>query len=337
VALGGRATIFWTLLDDDMIDVGVEGETDGWVGFGISEDGGMIGSEAVIGWKSNTGVPNIDIYRLEAKSPDQITPIDTITLINPSVINTPEGTTVIQFQRLRSSGSNPIGDGDIPIVVALGTTRSLSAHAPDDRQPANINFVTGSSAVVTDARRVVHGLLMIFSWGVMLPIGALIARHKLALGANWWPAHPAIQASAYFLSVVAFILAIIMVDSNHFGSVHQAFGLIVTILGMIQVVIARFRPHLEKDDKPNPPTCMEAFTCSAPGGYTAKRYLWEVKHVWLGRFLILFAFVTCLLGIHRFLGLHPLFYVYLAFCILYIVVTIILEIACKPTVVEKKD
>jgi len=52
-------TIHWTVdVDKGEIALAVEVETDGWVGFGISETGGMVGSDVSIGWIGANGSIN---------------------------------------------------------------------------------------------------------------------------------------------------------------------------------------------------------------------------------------------------------------------------------------
>jgi hypothetical protein len=355
--LDGNIMLYWNLPDDvnaagALIDFAIMGLTDGWVGFGISFDGGMIGSEAVIGWVPAVGGQDVDIYILGAKSVSDITPITNIPLTSVSAFND-DGVTVIKFTRTLDSGDNLISlDGDTQIVVAYGTTRSLTQHATDARQQASINFISGeSTAAGLDPMRVTHACMMVLGWGILLPIGALLGRHRPLIAkynkgkekedqCRWWPYHPAFQASGYFLTLMGFILAIIMVGPGpHFYNFHTIGGLIITILGFIQVVFGRYRPHVPEgytkgSTKPEHkvPNCIQATTCNSPSEYTEKRYCWENKHIWLGRLLPLFGFCVICAGFWQIGATDANKIGIIVYCGIVVLFEILLEIISIPCV-----
>ena len=41
--------LYWNHLDDDVIDIGIEANTTGWIAIGISPNGGMENSDIMIG------------------------------------------------------------------------------------------------------------------------------------------------------------------------------------------------------------------------------------------------------------------------------------------------
>eukprot|EP01084_Bolivina_argentea_P252419 423684_1 len=47
--------MYWSVLEDDKIEIGLEVDTLGWVGFGISTNGLMINSDIVMGWINDEG------------------------------------------------------------------------------------------------------------------------------------------------------------------------------------------------------------------------------------------------------------------------------------------
>ncbi|MEP3276418.1 MAG: cytochrome b561 domain-containing protein [Stappiaceae bacterium] len=89
-----------------------------------------------------------------------------------------------------------------------------------------------------------HGRLMVLAWGILVPLGILIARFfKVVPGQDWpnrldnpawWHAHRVCQWSAFGLSVVAVGL-ILAAPSLHDRSVHAVFGWIVLSLLIVQV------------------------------------------------------------------------------------------------------
>lgn len=57
----------------------------------------------------------------------------------------------------------------------------------------------------------VHGIIMFLSWGILLPIGGLLARNKSLVGTPlWFNIHQILQPVAYGLAFIGFIIAFIM-------------------------------------------------------------------------------------------------------------------------------
>jgi len=331
------------------MDMAIKAQTNGWVGFGVSLTGNMIGSEAVVGWVTSAGTQSIMAYTLQAQAVASILPDSNLTLTKTSVFNS-NGTTITKFTRVIAGGNNPIStSGDTLIVAAFGSTRGLSQHASSSTAQASINFISGlSKTAPLDPQRITHGVMMTLAWAVMIPFGACLGRHRPLIKKcnsgkdkedefKWWPLHPALQASGYFLSLMAFVLAIVMVTGKQFHNWHHIMGLIITILGMIQVVWARFRPHhpdgysaASTAPEHQKPTCFQAFTCNSPSDYSSARYIWENKHIWLGRILPLYGLCVVCSGFYKMLLPYPhhfgYFYAMVAYSAAVVVVEIILEI-----------
>ena len=64
----------------------------------------------------------------------------------------------------------PLAGGFTNLIWAVGNTISLAKHQ-------SVNFVTGEShAIAAPPLQVTHGVLMCVAWGVLLPIGIMLAR-----------------------------------------------------------------------------------------------------------------------------------------------------------------
>jgi hypothetical protein len=50
-----------------------------------------------------------------------------------------------------------------------------------------------------------HGVLMCLSWGVLIPLGAIIARNFKTLSATWFNLHRGIQVCPPFKITMAFL------------------------------------------------------------------------------------------------------------------------------------
>lgn len=85
-----------------------------------------------------------------------------------------------------------------------------------------------------------HGALMGIGWGVLLPLGVLLARLLREVGdskpALWFKIHRALQPFAFIITIVAFILIFIFNPGKTFTAdavpVSKAHGAIGTALSL---------------------------------------------------------------------------------------------------------
>lgn len=132
-----------------------------------------------------------------------------------------------------------------------------------------------------------HGSMNFLAWGVLLPLGVIIARFaKPQPGSQgpptWFLLHRIIQSLGLLFTLIAFAIALAMVDKDHkthFGVAHSQIGLAVTIAGVMQPLNALFRP------KPTP--------------RTIGRKVWELVHRVLGYGAILLAVAAILTGLAK--------------------------------------
>ena len=55
--------LYWKVdLDKHMIEFAINASTTGWIGFGLSPNGQMSGSDVLIGWINDDGIENISVY-----------------------------------------------------------------------------------------------------------------------------------------------------------------------------------------------------------------------------------------------------------------------------------
>jgi uncharacterized membrane protein len=290
-ALEDRYSLHWTMHPvESMMDLALVAKTTGWVGFGVSTSaGGMIGSEAIIGWPGS-----INSYHLNAKRAANVTLDSEIPLtVKCSAEFVADGSTwtVVRAHRSIVAGNNAISiTPGIPtnVVVAIGPQGAdyITAHEDDDRVRLQVDFMTGTvKAGKADPRHIAHGALMFVSWGIILQFGAFFARYAKPLpNALWFKLHRIIQFAGFGIAVAGFILALVMVGSAaHFktSNGHAQIGLTVMILGIVQIVVAVFRP--------NP--------ASVGQNKTIIRVLWEYSHWWIGRLALILAVANIFLGL----------------------------------------
>ena len=146
--------VFWNPDQDScMIEFGLAVEYDGWVGFGISESGGMTQSDIVVGWiKDNGHVELQNRYALSRSTPqlfDDQNGIEKISGWKEEIDNTTF--TYLRFKKEMFPDFDPNN-----VNVKIGTTRVIFAygdlnqagdditqHTGDHRGPQSMNLLQG--------------------------------------------------------------------------------------------------------------------------------------------------------------------------------------------------
>ncbi|KAL7524891.1 hypothetical protein ACHAXR_000760, partial [Thalassiosira sp. AJA248-18] len=248
-----------------------------WVAIAFSEDGKMIGSEAVIGIP---GEGTVLKYNLGSKVVSGVEPMQESqqTLFDTS-IEVKDGQTIMKFTKMmKEPGEIELLAGDNNFLGAYGSDTTLSIHSK--RQSVVLNLSSGASEAVSAPNKaawIAHGVMAFLAWGVLVPfaVQSSILRGLLPKGAIWFKLHRAFNATAYALSILIFAIAIATTHKeggSHFQNSHAKMGLVVVILASIQVLGGAFRPHLPAPESSEVKTNL--------------RKDWEIGHRLLGVLLL---------------------------------------------------
>ncbi|KAG8642141.1 cytochrome b561 and DOMON domain-containing protein At5g35735 [Manihot esculenta] len=224
--------------------------TNTWVAWALNPGGQqMTGSQAILAFHNSSGVPTA--YTTS------------ITSLSPSM---QPGGLSFQVSNLKAEYSN----GDMIIFATLHLTSSListnqvwqegtmsgtsfNPHAMDSANRASvgtINFETGATVagtVRTSSKKNVHGVLNAVSWGILMPMGIMIARYlKVFKVANpaWFYLHAACQSSAYIIGVAGWGTGL-KLGSDSPGikySKHRNIGITLFCFATLQVFALLLRP-----------------------------------------------------------------------------------------------
>ncbi|KAI3456485.1 hypothetical protein Pfo_013148 [Paulownia fortunei] len=84
--------------------------------------------------------------------------------------------------------------------------------------------------------RTVHGTVNIIGWGVLLPIGVIIARYFRKLSNDWYSLHILSQLSGFLLGTLGWALGISIKNAakEHSMSTHGILGTIIFAFAIIQ-------------------------------------------------------------------------------------------------------
>jgi hypothetical protein len=120
----------------------------------------------------------------------------------------------------------------------------LASHATVDI----LTTATESSPIASAKLQWAHGSLNALSWGLLLPIGAALARYlrpcASAGPAAWFYAHAATQAAGYLLGAAGFALGIAMgaASPGVTYKLHRGLGIAAGTAGSLQTLAVFFRP-----------------------------------------------------------------------------------------------
>lgn len=289
----------------------------GWVGFGVSPNGAMVGSEAIIGFPDqDVGPGNPGVYNLNAQSPAGVVLADDSAqsqILEANIVQN-DTHTVLTFVRTL--------DGAVPIVpdqanwflTASGLSNELGFHSGRGNVEVVVSACTaeggGASGIIENEARdnmeshyQAHGWLACIAWGVLVPIaiGNSLCRHLIPVQGLWFEVHRAFNSLAIVMTIVLFAIVVNAVEKTSFGdpqhfkpieggdalSKHKTIGLVVFILALIQGIGGVMRPHLpaKNDDG----TLAEEVS--------PIRKMWEFAHKGSGVAILAMAWYQCHSGL----------------------------------------
>lgn len=250
VSLTSSYSLAYTVNGDGTITMEATYDGNGWVGIGFSEDGMMVGSDAVIG-STDTGIPQK--YRLTVLSVDtdtaiQLMPPEEQTLTDATV-EYKDGQTVMKFTKIMKEPNQiEIGMGNNVMLGAHGSFPTIGYHT--SKLTFSINLSSGvaeEKAIPFMSVWLAHGIIAFIAWGVLVPTAVQTAiMRSLFKGPTWFKIHQFINATAVTLTVVVFAIGVAVTSKEgaaHFENSHERMGLAIFILAILQVLDGAKRPH----------------------------------------------------------------------------------------------
>ncbi|KAK1268642.1 hypothetical protein QJS04_geneDACA022768 [Acorus gramineus] len=256
--------------------------TSGWVGMGFSSDGMMVGSSAMVGWINNVGKAHIKQYSLRGQSSSEV-------VVNEGQLKFAARKPVVAlhsasiYLAFQLQFEAPVTQQEIIFAFGTATPRNYHLTKHEDKTSVSFDFSAGVSSASSASSSYPyqlkrnHGALNIFGWGVLLPIGAIIARYFRQHDPLWFYLHTIIQFSGFIIGLAGVVTGIALYDKLHADVLsHRALGIFVLVLGILQVLAFFLKP--DKDSK-------------------IRRY-WNWYHHWAGRLVLFLAAVNISVGIH---------------------------------------
>ncbi|CAI9090161.1 OLC1v1024870C1 [Oldenlandia corymbosa var. corymbosa] len=230
-----------------------------WVAWALNPDGsGMLRAQCLVAFQNSSGL----VHAYTA-------PIGTGTYF----IQLTEGSLSFPVPRLSAEFDNnnkemiifatlrlPAGRTSFNQVWQVGPlsgdspqAHDTTGNSPNTRSTGTVDFATGQVSAgggVSNSRmrkRNVHGVLNAVSWGILMPVGAVIARYlKVFKSATpaWFYLHVTCQTSAYIVGVAGWGTGL-KLGSDSKGityDTHRNIGIALFCLGTLQVFALLLRP-----------------------------------------------------------------------------------------------
>lgn len=251
-----------------------------YIGMGFSPNGKMVGSSAVVGWVESDGTSVMKKYFLGGQDSNRVMPDQGNLQFGNSTITTVNSRIYMAFQLINTDRPESkliysVGpSGRIP----SGPNFRLTQHS--EYISTVLNYATGQTETKgtnTKTLRKTHGILVMVGWGILMVMGVMAARYMRQWDPMWFYCHTAIQSLGFLLGVAGVICGLVL--SNRVSTnvdKHKTIGIIVLVLGCLQVIAFLARPSKESK---------------------ARKY-WNWYHFGVGRSLLLLAAVNVFYGIH---------------------------------------
>jgi hypothetical protein len=305
--LGAGLTLLWSIQGASLVarlDYSGTVGSNTWFAVGLASSASMLGADTVVYQPGAT--PQVGQYVTNDRTGGGVAavPAASMTLTNTVVRSLGGGAVSLSFTRPLAAGSyagaRAVGvDGSSLLVYAVGgQDRTTLSHHDGGNGVASVDFRTGGVTAVATAGatlRLAHGALMFTSWGVLLPLGAALARFAKTVrpttgpAACWFLCHRIVQTVGLCVAIAGLAVAIAMVAPGpHFSGAHHVCGLVVMVLGLLQPLNAVVRPHPPAKGAPR----------------SSARLAWEALHKGSSYCALLLAVATIFLGLKQ-IGASP--------------------------------
>ncbi|XP_058783998.1 cytochrome b561 and DOMON domain-containing protein At5g47530-like [Vicia villosa] len=244
-----------------------------WIAWAINPNSkGMLGSQALIGYRKFDGTfkaytSSITSYATMLQEGNISFPVYNLSgmYINGSMMIFAS----LQLPQNVSMVNHVWQEG---LVADDGSFRSHALTGSNVQSFGTLDFKSGIVSQKIDGKlksrttlKNVHAILNAISWGTLMPIGVILARHLKSfegLGSTWFHLHRACQSIALLIGTIGFGTGLYM--GNHQGlhnTPHRCVGITLMTLALVQVFVA---------------------FCLRPKNDHKYRILWNIFHLIVG-------------------------------------------------------
>ncbi|KAK7389854.1 hypothetical protein VNO78_25149 [Psophocarpus tetragonolobus] len=252
-----------------------------YIAMGFSPSGGMVGSSAIVGWISSSGAGGgMKQYYLTGLTPNLVVPDrGNLKILSNSTFITSQSSRLYMTFQLQTN--QPLSQ----LIYAFGpngmfpSAPSFALTQHQDKVSITLDYATGSSASGNYSYMKLkrsHGVLNILGWGILIIMGAIVGRYFKEWDPFWFYFHASVQSLGFLLGVIGVITGLVLNNQLRVDvSLHKALGIIIFVLGCLQIMALLGRPKKE----------------------SKVRKYWNVYHHNTGRILIILAVANIFYGI----------------------------------------
>jgi hypothetical protein len=248
--------IFFWKIEGNILKAAVKVDHVCWIGFGISENGMMIGSKAIIG---KPGDSSVAVYELLDKGVETIQEFTEKTSLKAGSIKQDDESTIMTFEY-------SMDDGSTLSIASSGLNTFLYAHGKDNtfgyhesRGNFRIDLATCDSGSEGRSTRrthmgvfAAHGTIATLAWAIASPFAMTVAWFRTLVPSSWIYIHVFSNVCSFFFTLIAVIIAVsamsMQKNPSHFNHPHHWVGLSMLIGITFQVMNGFLRPPVEKRD-----------------------------------------------------------------------------------------
>ncbi|RKO83718.1 hypothetical protein BDK51DRAFT_31110, partial [Blyttiomyces helicus] len=249
----GMITLKWvmnnSMTNNPAITFTIKSNSTGWFGFGLGDNMNspadiylcIPGPEELFwtvqdSYSTDFVAPKADIL---VGGTDDIFDIEDLT-------STQTGSKrVLRFTRYLNTGDTRdivIESGTMPLLFAYGDVLTPGYHGPNDRTKASLDFfvsgsgvlaVSSSSTAISKQVKILHGIIMAVTFGILYPTGIFIARFWD--DPRWLKYHQPVMSMASESMILAAITALIS-NNGDLTLTHPRLGLAIASLNVVSIV-----------------------------------------------------------------------------------------------------
>lgn len=302
----------------------------GWIAWAINPTGsGMLGAQSLIAFRDSAGQMTVKTYNITSYAP----PIEeskvwfsvknataeysgsAIRLFATLVLPEKTSTSLNHVWQVGASVTNGVPDKHAFLPANLNAKGSLNLLSGQSN--------SGGSSSSSDSRvkrKNIHGILNAVSWGLLFPVGIIIARYLRTFPSAdpvWFYLHASCQLSAYAIGVAGWGTGLKLgSESKGFQYTgHRNIGIALFTLATVQIFALFLRP--QKDHK--------------------YRFYWNIYHHGLGYAILVLSIVNVFKGFDILNPAKKWKHAYITLLIVLAAIAVLLEAITWVVVMRRKS
>ncbi|XP_021814203.1 cytochrome b561 and DOMON domain-containing protein At3g25290-like [Prunus avium] len=234
--------------------VATPAKSDGWIAWAINPTGtGMAGAQTLLAYKKSDGSMDVKTFNISSYS-DIVESKLAFDVWNTSAESS--GGVFRLFAKLKVEMESVNQVWQVGPSVSNGFPAKHDFNTDNLQAKGSLNLTGGTTTTTTtpgDSRlkkRNIHGILNAVSWGLLFPIGIIIARYLRTFQSAdpaWFYLHIFCQVSGYAIGVAGWATGIKLGSESEevVYSAHRKIGITLFSLATVQIFALFLRPKKE--------------------------------------------------------------------------------------------